>query len=110
MEQLPRSKMDSMQIQRMWQRQDMGGYGKSSSPAMLFPIDPPVIPLHISSFLKLGLQPEMSDRRDMDLQEIYLMLRLQAAAISHAQRKENLDANNPIQQKLLQHQNLKNLR
>ncbi len=55
------------------------------------------IPLHVGSFLKLGLQPELSERREMDLQEIYLMLRLQAAAISHTQQKEthNQRSNSP---------------
>jgi hypothetical protein len=38
------------------------------------------IPLHVKDFLKLGLQPELSVRRKMDLQNIYLMLRLQVAA------------------------------
>jgi hypothetical protein len=46
------------------------------------------IPLHVVSFFKLGLQPELSELREMDLQEIYLMLRLQAVAVPHSQQKE----------------------
>ena len=64
----------------MWQRDS---YNKQ----MMLQLGP-AIPLHVGSFLKLGLQPELSERREIDLQEIYLMLRLQAAAISHIQQKE----------------------
>ena len=94
MEKMPRSKMDSTQIQRLWT--DVCSYGKDSVHGhMLSPLDPPAIPMHISSFLKLGLQPEMSERRDMDLQEIYLMLRLQAAVLSHSQQRKENDVMNP---------------
>ena len=80
MEKLPWSHLDSQEISRMWQKESC------NNPRML-PLGP-AIPLHVGSFLKLGLQPELSERREMDLQEIYLMLRLQAAAVSHSQQKE----------------------
>lgn len=88
-EKLPRSHMDARQIERMWQRQAViGGLSdKARDGDMMLPLDPPLIPLHIGSFLKLGLQPELSERRDIDLQEIYLMLRLQAAALTRTQQK-----------------------
>lgn len=71
----------------MWQKENC------KKPKML-PLGQ-AIPLHVGSFLKLGLQPELSDRREMDLQEIYLMLRLQTAAVSHSQQKESyLKSNN----------------
>jgi hypothetical protein len=53
------------------------------------------IPLHATSFLKLGLRAELSERREMDLQEIYLMLRLQAAAVSQSQQKEVYQKSSP---------------
>ena len=51
----------------------------------------PTIPQHVGTFLRLGLQPELKDRQEMDLQEIYLMLRLQAAALAHSQQKLEQD-------------------
>lgn len=86
-EKLPWSHLDSMEISRMWQKDHC------SKPKMLSL--GPAIPLHVGSFLKLGLQPELSERREMDLQEIYLMLRLQGAAISHSQQKENQKSSSP---------------
>ena len=80
MEKLPWSHLDYQEISRMWQKESC------NNPRML-PLGS-AIPLHVESFLKLGLQPELSERREMDLQEIYLMLRLQAAAVSHSQQKE----------------------
>lgn len=56
------------------------------------------MPQHVASFLKLGLQPRLEEREDVDLQEIYLMLRLQAATLAHTQQKEtpkNVAATNP---------------
>jgi hypothetical protein len=47
------------------------------------------IPVHVSSFLKLGLQPKLEEREEIDLQEIYLMLRLQAATLAHNHQKES---------------------
>lgn len=46
------------------------------------------IPTHIASFLNLGLQPKLEERQEIDLQEIYLMLRLQAAALARSQHKD----------------------
>jgi hypothetical protein len=80
MEKLPWSHLDLQEISRMWQKESC------NNPRML--LLGPAIPLHVGSFLKLGLQPELSERREMDLHEIYLMLRLQAAAVSHSQQKE----------------------
>lgn len=83
--------MDPREIELMWQRQaatrGVSGSGRSQDPDLMLPLDSPSIPLHINSFLKLGLQPELKDRRDIDLQEIFLMLRLQAAAIFQTQQK-----------------------
>lgn len=86
-EKLPWSHLDSQEINRMWQKE-------SCNTSRMLPIGP-AIPLHVGSFLKLGLQPELSERREMDLQEIYLMLRLQAAAVSHSQQKEVYQKSSP---------------
>jgi len=53
------------------------------------------VPVHVGSFLKLGLQPALEQREEMDLQEIYLMLRLQAAALAHNQQKETHKSTGP---------------
>lgn len=84
---LPWSHLDLTDISHMWQRHTC------SSPRML-PLDP-AIPLHITSFIKLGLQPELSGRGQMDFQEIYLMLRLQAAFIN-SQPKETNPSSPPL--------------
>ncbi|XP_046455996.1 uncharacterized protein LOC124203305 isoform X4 [Daphnia pulex] len=86
-EKIPWSHLDSKEINRMWQKESC------NNPRML-PLGSD-IPLHVTSFLKLGLQPELSERREMDLQEIYLMLRLQAAAVSHSQQKEVYQKSSP---------------
>lgn len=52
----------------------------------------PSIPQHVGTFLRLGLQPELDDRQEIDLQEIYLMLRLQAAALAHSQQKQEQES------------------
>jgi hypothetical protein len=79
-EKIPWSHLDSKEINRMWQMETC------NNPRML-PLESD-IPLHVTSFLKLGLQPELSERRGMALQEIYLMLRIQAATESRSQQKE----------------------
>ena len=58
----------------------------------------PSIPQHVGTFLRLGLQPELGDRQEIDLQEIYLMLRLQAAALAHSQQKQEQDSGKPVPQ------------
>ena len=68
----------------MWKRQC--DYNKLGS-GLVDQLDN-AIPLHIGTFLKLGLQPDPDKRGDMDLQEIYLMLRLQAAVLCQSQQKE----------------------
>lgn len=87
-EKLPWSGLEPMDISRMWQNE-------SSCNKNMLQLGTS-IPLHIASFLNLGLQPKLSDRREMDLQEIYLMLRLQAAAISHTQQKEVCFKSTPL--------------
>ncbi|XP_045035424.1 inactive serine/threonine-protein kinase TEX14-like isoform X1 [Daphnia magna] len=78
-EKLPWSHLDCQEINRMWQKE-------SCNNSRMLPLGP-AIPLHVGSFLNLGLQPELSERREIDLQEIYMMLRLQSA-VSHSQQKE----------------------
>lgn len=77
---LPWQKLDSAQISQMWQND---GY---LEPKMLA-IDP-TIPAHIKTFLGLGLQPELVDRRGIDLQEIHVMLRLQATLLAKKEQAE----------------------
>ncbi|XP_046446927.1 inactive serine/threonine-protein kinase TEX14-like [Daphnia pulex] len=86
-EKIPWSHLDSKEINRMWQKESC------NNPRML-PLGS-AIPRHITSFLKLGLQPELSERREIDLKEIYMMLRLQAAAVSHSQQKEVYQKSGP---------------
>ena len=58
----------------------------------------PSIPQHVGTFLRLGLQPELEDRQEIDLQEIYLMLRLQAAALAHSQQKQEQENGKTVPQ------------
>jgi hypothetical protein len=84
---IPWSHLDSKQINGMWQKE-------SCNNRTMLPLGSN-IPRHIVSFLKLGLQPEFSERRGIDLQEIFLSLRLQMAAIYHSQRKEVYKKSSP---------------
>lgn len=79
-EKMPWQKFDSRQIAQMWQG---NGY---IEPRMLN-IDPS-IPPHIKTFMGLGLQPELVDRRGIDLQEICVMLRLQATLLAKKEQKD----------------------
>ena len=86
MEKLPWSHLDSQEISRMWQKESC------NNPRML-PLGP-AIPLHVGSFLQLGLQPELSERY-VDLKEISLMIRLQAAVSRSQQKEENKKSSPP---------------
>jgi len=83
-ENLPWAELETQIIDQMWKRQC--DYNKLGS-GLVDQLDN-AIPLHIGTFLKLGLQPDPEKRGDMDLQEIYLMLRLQAAVLCQSQQKE----------------------
>ena len=83
-ENLPWAELETQIIDQMWKRQC--DYNKLGS-GLVDQLDN-AIPLHIGTFLKLGLQPDPDKRGDMDLQEIYLMLRLQAAVLCQSQQKE----------------------
>ncbi len=79
-EERPWCDLDGNEIREMWTRQ---ATMRTSGRLLL---DTPCIPLKINRFLQVGLQPEL-DRRNIDLQEIYLMLRIQASAIQKSQPK-----------------------
>ena len=70
-EKLPWSHLESVEIRRMWQRD---GYNQQILLQM-----GSAIPHHVESFLKLGLQPELSERLAINLHMIYSKL---TAAIS----------------------------
>jgi hypothetical protein len=83
-ESLPWAELELQDISQMWKKQC--DYNKLGS-GLIDQIGN-AIPLHVGTFLNLGLQPDPDKRGDMDLQEIYLMLRLQAAIICQSQQKE----------------------
>jgi len=83
-ESLPWAELELQDISQMWKKQC--DYNKLGS-GLIDQIGN-AIPLHVGTFLNLGLQPDPDKRGDMDLQEIYLMLRLQAAVLCQSQQKE----------------------
>jgi len=83
--------LDATEIEEMWNRPvAMKGSGRTLD--SMLSLDSLSVPFHVKRFLKLGLQPESKDRQEIDLQEIFLMLRIQAAAIQQSQQKMESDS------------------